>query len=210
VRDPKPEAALADMREYLGQLKRRGLLADGVELEDPNLSHARAELALEATREPSERRLSDEALDYLLSLVFEKTALAPNRGRPSTRFRDHWIAQAVATGAGYGLTPTRNRAKSGGPHRQPTACAIVATVLAELGINLTETSVEIIWSRRSDVADIHRRQAIGGFSPEDRASEYRARAKAWLVHYAAKQAKFDRLWEENARNFAALERVQEK
>jgi hypothetical protein len=209
VRDPNPAAALAHLREYLGQLKRGGLLADGVEMEDPKLSHARAELALEATRDPSERRLSNEALDYLLPLVFEETAPAPNRGRPSTRIRDHYIAQAVATDAGYGLTPTRNRLNSR-PHRQPTACGIVATVLAELGINLTETSVEIIWSRRSDVADIHRRQAIGGFSPEDRAAEYRARAKAWLVRYAAEQAEFYRLWEENARNFAALERVQEK
>jgi hypothetical protein len=209
VRDPNPEAARADLREYLGQLKRSGFLADGVEMEDPKLYHARAELALEATRDPSERTLSDEALDYLLPLVFEETAPAPNRGRPSTRFRDHYIAQAVATGASYGLTPTRNRLNSR-PHRQPTACEIVATVLAELGINLTETSVEIIWSRRSDVADIHRRQAIGGLPPEDRASEYRARAKAWLVRYAAEHAKFHRMWEENARKLAALERVQEK
>jgi hypothetical protein len=209
VRDPNPEAALlAHLREYLGQLKQGGLLADGVELEDPNLSHARAELAL-AGREPCERTLSNEALDYLLPLVFEETASAPNRGRPSTRIRDHYIAAAVATGARDGLTPTRNRLNSR-PHRQPTACGIVATVLAELGINLTETSVEDIWSRRSDVADIHRRQAIGGFSPEDRASEYRARAKAWLERYAAEQARFDRMVEENARHLAALERVREK
>jgi hypothetical protein len=194
------------MREYLGQLKRRGLLAGGVELEDPNLWHARAELALEVIREPDERTFSNEALDYLLSLVFEETAPSPNRGRPSTRFRDHWITQAVAISMRYGLMPTRNRANSG-PDRQPTACGIVATVLTELDINLTETSVEDIWSRRSDVADIHRRQAIGGFSPEDRASEYRARAKAWLVRYAAEQAKFDRLGEEN---LATLERVRGK
>jgi hypothetical protein len=88
VRDPNPAAhALAHLREYLGQLKRSGFLAD-----------------------PSERRLSDEALDYLLSLVFEKTALAPNRGRPSNRIRDHYITHAVATGAGYGFTPTRSPA----------------------------------------------------------------------------------------------------
>lgn len=208
MRDPNPAAhALAHLREYLGQLKRSGFLADGVEMEDPKLWRARAELALEATRDPSERRLSDEALDYLLSLVFEKTALAPNRGRPSNRIRDHYITHAVATGAGYGFTPTRNREKSG---RQPTACGIVATVLAELGITLTETSVEDIWSRRADVADIHRRQAIGGLSPEDRASEYRARAKAWLVRHAAEQAEFYRMCEEALERVKELERVREK
>ena len=56
MRDPNPAAhALAHLREYLGQLKRGGLLADGVEMEDPKLWRARAELALEATRDPSER-----------------------------------------------------------------------------------------------------------------------------------------------------------
>jgi hypothetical protein len=206
VRDPK--AALAYMREHLGLLKRHGFLEAGVELEDPKLVHARAELALETIREPRERTLSDETLDYLLPLVFEETAPPPYKGRPSTKFRDHWIVQAVAAGAAYGLTPTRNRERAS--PAQPTACEIAATTLAELGIDLAEASVEDIWSRRSDVADIHRRQAIGDFSPKDRASEYRARAKAWLVRYAAEKARFDRSREELDRHLAALARVREK
>ena len=45
----------------------------------------------------------------------------------------------------YGLAPQRNRASY---DRPTTACGIVAQVLRELGIELSEIGVETIWVRR--------------------------------------------------------------
>jgi hypothetical protein len=190
VRDPKPgldaetEVALGDVRHLLGFLKQVGFLKPGAELED-RLRYTRTVLALNAVRAPHERELPNDVLEYLLQLVFEK-ALA-QKGRPSTKFRDRWVLRALAYLVAQGLTPTRNRSPTYNPtpcRQQPTACEMVAGVLAEFGINLTEASVEAIWSQRpnDDVLD----ETETGLSPK-----IQARARAWLARIEAEEAQFE-------------------
>jgi hypothetical protein len=58
------------------------------------------------------------------------------------------IALAVATAARCGLPPTRNRRTR---TVRPTACAIVAEILAKIGITKTEAAVEkIFYEHRPD------------------------------------------------------------
>src|SRR5262249_27456452 len=87
---------------------------------------------------------------YLLRLLDKQSAKPPGRGRrPAKSNRDFWIAQTVGRLVeAHGVTPTRNRAFAEKDERVTTACGIIAQVLRKLGINLRETGVEAIWSRR--------------------------------------------------------------
>jgi hypothetical protein len=170
MRDPvdKTQAALAEARHLLGILHERKFLKPGRE----------RRVVTEGERDSIDARLRfkfnsadiklpfvrpwEEVADavagaftrgervYLLRLLNEDaTKRPPRRGRPDNGSRDFWIAQAVARLVEtHELTPTRNREPD--PHCQPpaSACAIVARVLAELGVELSETGVETIWSRR--------------------------------------------------------------
>jgi hypothetical protein len=176
VRDPaatatEVEAALAEARDHLGLLKRLGFLEPGVEgLEAHTRWRARVALRLPARKWPADVR------DYLLRVLSEKPTPTPMKGRPSTEFRDYWLRQVIAClVAVHDLTATRNRSPSNNStprQQQPTACEMVAEELAELGIDLTEASVEAIWSQRLRPGD-----AFDHMVPE-----YRARAEAWIAN----------------------------
>ena len=143
---------------------------------------ARMQLIQDASREPRERRLPDDVRGYLLRLLTEKTTPPPRKGRPSTKYRDYWIVQVLArlVASPHSLTPTRNREQSNNPRprQQLTACGVVATVLGELAINLSEASVETIWSRRPD--DVVDYLPVGGPSLENE-ERLMAGLEAWLV-----------------------------
>jgi hypothetical protein len=123
---------------------------------------------------------------FLLRLLSEnkKAAAQPRKGRPSTKNRDCFIAQMVTRLVNvHDLTPTRNRQRSNNPGQErPTACGVVAQVLGELGVNLSETGVETIWSRRPDDIADHLPVEIGLPPKLDARIEARlARMEAWLA-----------------------------
>jgi len=81
--------------------------------------------------------------DYVVRRLDEKPTKREG-GRPSNVSRDYWIAKLIAIlKVEYGLSPTR-RKRTG----DPSGSAIVAQVLRELGIDLDETGVEAVWSKR--------------------------------------------------------------
>jgi hypothetical protein len=140
--------ALDEARWLAGFLKRFGCLKPGRRrtANDDMRFHALTELMLDSARDPRERKLPDDAREYLLRLL-EQSTLPPERGRPSTEGRADLIVKIVARlVAWYGLTPTRNRERIG--DRRPTACEIVAVALGEVGVNLDGSTVERLWSNR--------------------------------------------------------------
>jgi hypothetical protein len=50
----------------------------------------------------------------------------------------------------HGLAATRNEATRNKTAR-PSACSIVADILAENGLDITESAIAAIWSRRHDL-----------------------------------------------------------
>jgi hypothetical protein len=101
-------------------------------------------------REP----LSEEVRAYLLHLVSrdlgDPNSLDPPRGRLRNEVRDWWITRTIAAVVDHhGIRPTRNREPKS--VRRPSACAIVAQVLGELGVNLGEHGVEEILRRRDRI-----------------------------------------------------------
>ena len=137
MRDPADtatEAARDAARGLLGFYHRYGAL-------DPGDDHMRA-LARTALMHAG---LPDRVLDYVLRRLDEKPSKRGG-GRPSNVSRDFWIVQTVACVAvGHGLWPTRRRGRA---HRRPSACAVVAQVLGELGMELDEGGVEAVWGKR--------------------------------------------------------------
>jgi hypothetical protein len=82
-------------------------------------------------------------------LIFELLHLNPppaarKRGRNVDRERNHFIIVAIKLTVRRGFPATRNRAAK----NSTSACSIVAKALSQLGVNLTERSVERIWERR--------------------------------------------------------------
>jgi hypothetical protein len=179
VLDAKARAALEEARRRLRFLHALGALELGAIDQDAHVRWAaRGELALEAARDPHERRLSDDVRKYLSRLValevgefgqlFEKPP-PMKKGHPSAARRNRNIAKVILRlKNSYGLAPSRNREHANKPklHQQPTACGLVAQALGELEpvrlmdgrvggrICLDERSVETIWSRRpKDLVD---------------------------------------------------------
>src|SRR5262249_1060358 len=151
TRDAAVEAAREEARSQLAFLHRLGVL-------DPGDDHMRPV----ARRLIMRAGLPDPVLDYVLRRLDEKPAAAREGGRPSNVSRDFWIVHVLGCLAvNHGLPLTRNRArkrklerwiKRGAgdprPHTRPSACAVVAQALGELGIGLDETGVETVWSKR--------------------------------------------------------------
>ena len=139
----RTEDALEEARACLKEIKERGALEPDEGYADAGAAREEAaamyEIVFNAT-------ISDEARDRLLQRCDEAT---PSRGsRPSTRRRDYWIVWVVARLVEeHGLAPTRSRA-SADKDSGLSACAAVAQALGELGININEFSVNVIWSRR--------------------------------------------------------------
>jgi hypothetical protein len=151
--DPTIEAAFDMARHLLGIFHQRLFLDPGrVRVIRTDDDRMRDHLCHEIRVSNSElaRVLSDREREYLLRLLDKESAKPPGRGRrPAKSSRDFWIAQAVGLLVEkHGVAPTRNRASADKDERPTTACAMVAQVLRDLGINLSETGVETIWSRR--------------------------------------------------------------
>jgi hypothetical protein len=148
---PDVEAALRDARDRLRYEKKHGFLdADYNGDPDPDV-----DLALEALARLPGMALSEDVRAYLDRLVRAdlEGPLRRERGRPRNMGRDFWIVYVVARIAErHGLRPTQNREPA---HNKsvdcPSACAIVAQALQELGIDCGVRGVEEIWRRRDHI-----------------------------------------------------------
>jgi hypothetical protein len=154
VRDPADtaaEAALAEARRLLEIFhhRERSFLEPGRERRvATNDENMRARARLKIRRLEAAGVFSGEERARLVRLVDEDARRRP-RGRRRNEVRDYWITVAVhRLGEKHGVAPSRSREPA--PHRrQPaSACAIVARVLRELGVGISERAVETIWSHR--------------------------------------------------------------
>jgi hypothetical protein len=155
----KTQAALAETRGQLGSFHEHGLLAPGrTRRMERDSMDARLRFKLDPIwvrtlhNWDEEVRMraafTREERARLLHLLDEDAARKPAReGRHKNGDRDHWITRVVANLVEFhGLAPTRNRgARRGSPE---SACSIVAQVLRELRVGLSESAVETIWRKR--------------------------------------------------------------
>jgi hypothetical protein len=173
VRDPSDlttQAARAEARRRLDTFHREGHLESGRALFRPDndaefwelrhlLSVAGTKLVIDGVehRFPLQDRADALAtaltgaqrLRLLRALDATKFKKSPRPGRPDNSGRDFMIVQTIWWLVNtYELTPTRNREPDS--NRQPpvSACSIVAEVLVELGVALSEAAVETIWQNR--------------------------------------------------------------
>jgi hypothetical protein len=187
----KIEAAFKDTRRVLGLIKRFGGLRGGKE-DDPDhsiRSEARHWLTLEGIAPPTSSRIPNDIRKYLLYLVTDweldpvTEATRPvrrrapsrrERRRPANTIRDHWTVDMIAyLRDEYSIKPTRNRESR---RKRDCGCSIVAKVLGELGINLTETGVEEVWRQLGAYAQPKNVPKEIGFTEEQqRAAEHRMR-----------------------------------
>jgi hypothetical protein len=83
-------------------------------------------------------QLPDPLRDYLLELLSVDTGPRKRGPQPHQHhLRDGLIAHAVRAVMDHGYDHRRNRAT-----KTPSACSIVAEVLAEMGVHMTEKNVE--------------------------------------------------------------------
>jgi hypothetical protein len=172
------EEALAEARGTLRLLFRLGALKAGIARgtkDDDLRAGVRIRLILDSAKDPQYREWPDNERDYLLKLLSDKPPKLPKKGRRPNEQRDFWIVQMVARLVhAYHLAPTRNRESA---TQMLTACGIVAQVLSEFGVALSEVGVETVWSRRQledvefDVLSVSSRLP----------PEYRARLDAQLA-----------------------------
>lgn len=85
-----------------------------------------------------------EYLQGLLQIRQVRLNKKIGRGREANGARDLFIAKAVYGVTQMGYRPTRNRATKD-KEGAPSACSIVATALADLGVPMGEAAVEKIW-----------------------------------------------------------------
>jgi hypothetical protein len=142
------EAALRDAKNRLRSEKKLGFLdADYNGDPDPDV-----DLALVVLARLPDMALSEDVRAYLCRLVRAdlERPRRRQRGRPTNMGRDFVIVLEVARIAKkHGFRPTQNREPA---HNKsvdcPSACAIVAQALQELGIECGVRGVEEIWRRR--------------------------------------------------------------
>lgn len=90
------------------------------------------------------RRLSDEDMPKHLR-EYVCRMLEDAKGRSTYLSRNMWVSFAVDETIQRGFAPTRNAASRGGRAGE-SACSIVATALGQLGVHLSERTVEDIWT----------------------------------------------------------------
>jgi hypothetical protein len=138
------KAAREMARAALGLYSRAGALrSDAEQYNEARM--VRIELQLAQT---TRRELSNHALAYLDRVLLEKMTAAPprNSGRRAYTVRDWFIGSVIAAIKAYDILPRRSgAARNAG--RGVCGCSIVAEVLGELGINITERGVEEVWSQ---------------------------------------------------------------
>lgn len=83
----------------------------------------------------------------IMALQRSRIAMSSKRGRKSvTNFTRDWlIANWVKELQRFGFKPTRNREE----RKRESGCSVIAAVLSESGLNLSEEAVSKIWRRRS-------------------------------------------------------------
>jgi hypothetical protein len=150
TRDAMIKAARDTAREALGRYFRAGALrSDAQEYVQARGVRLNLELAMETGH-----RLPRDVLEYLDRLVAEKqkeaTAPPRKRGQRPNTVRDHFILSVIGAIRRYGIAPRRGAAARG-KNAGESGCKIVAELLGELGINLTERGVEEVWSQRASV-----------------------------------------------------------
>ena len=135
------EAAFAAAREFFdtyGFMLGPGLVT--IDATDADLrNEARIRIAM----------LPDDVLPkrykrFVYDALGEYKVLPRKRGNKSTTSRDLLVAEAVKQVIAYGFKPTRN---PGHRHRRQSASSIVAKVLNERGVKLTERRVGDIWAQ---------------------------------------------------------------
>jgi hypothetical protein len=146
--DARAEAALRDARDFLRREQRCGGLDAGKEW-DPD-----ATLFWDAVAQLMDgMALSEDVRAYLLR-VLEVSEISRPRGRRANMIRDTWILYTIAMIVEkHGIRPTQNRepAVHSKTANCPSACAIVAQALRELGIGFAVRGVEDIWRRRDQI-----------------------------------------------------------
>jgi len=150
MRDPtvnvKVEAAVQEARRTLDFF----LMVGGLGKSDPEGSVRRA-----ARRRIA--RLTDDVLpehmrDYVCRVLEEQPA-----GRSTYSGRNMFIAHVIEQAAKRGFAPTRNAASRG---KQESACSIVAAALGQVGIHMSERTVEEMWaSHTAAVREIQRKKS---------------------------------------------------
>jgi hypothetical protein len=102
-----------------------------------------------ALREVARRKLHEglppNLARYVASLLAADYKAPDRRGHPPNHARDLFIHATVETVKAHGFDVTRNTAT----REHESACSIVATALAELGVVLSEKSIERIWKENS-------------------------------------------------------------
>jgi hypothetical protein len=88
--------------------------------------------------------LSKRYKRFVCDLLSEYKVIPRKRGNKSTTSRDLLVTEAVKQMTAFGFKPTRN---PGHHHRRESASSIVAKVLKERGIKLTERRVGDIWAK---------------------------------------------------------------
>jgi hypothetical protein len=81
---------------------------------------------------------------FVCDLLSEYKVLPRKRGNKSTAWRNFLVADAVERMTKFGFKPTRN---PGHRHRRQSGSSIVAKVLKETGVQLTERRVGDIWAQ---------------------------------------------------------------
>jgi hypothetical protein len=98
-----------------------------------------------ALREVARRKLREglppNLAQYIASLLADDWKPPDGRGHPPNHARNLFIHAAVETIKAHGFDVMRNTAT----REHESACSIVAAALAELGIVLSEKSIERIW-----------------------------------------------------------------
>jgi hypothetical protein len=151
--NPKVAEAVEDATAFLGLLARLGALDGRPAFKDaspeqqaefdrqcwlsPDPLTAKAQLALAL---PSD--MSEDVRAHIEQVLLEKAkADRDNHGSD----RDYFIVSAVAELVKRGFRPYRRG-------RRESACSIVTTALARLGIYKSERTIEDIWTNREDRA----------------------------------------------------------
>ena len=149
--ETRAEAGLepADYDDEKGKLLVRKAL-DGDEDADAALS----EIAFQHIWR--QRRLPPHLTTYLMVMLRRRFEAQPKRGRgrysPHQNItRDFVIVDVVSKLQEFGYHPTRARASHGSEDKEESGCSIVAKALAQLGIHISETGVEEVWSKRANL-----------------------------------------------------------
>jgi hypothetical protein len=138
--DARAEAALDAAVKCLRAIHERGHLEPDEEYVDAaERAHALYALLFNPT-------ISDDVRDWFLRQVDQPGP--PKLGRSSVQRRNFWIT-CVIRGLVNEHAFKATRSRDSKSQQQPTACAIVAQALSQLGITLNEATIEDIWSRRS-------------------------------------------------------------